>query len=68
MPVIARFQFRPDRAKEFCWGESEFVEQQFENPDEIIAFCKEFESALAGVTANVNGQIVSLLPEGAEPQ
>ena len=68
MPVIARFQFRPDRAKEFCWGDSEFVEQQFESPEEVIEFTKEFESALAGVTANVNGRIIPLLPEGAEPQ
>lgn len=64
-PVIARFQFSPDRVEEFSFG-GEFVEMQFDHVDEVIEFCQEFEDALVDVTANVNGRIVSLAAQPEE--
>lgn len=64
-PVIARFQFFPDRVEEFSFG-GEFVEMQFDHVDEVIEFCQEFEDALVDVTANVNGRIVSLAAQPEE--
>jgi hypothetical protein len=64
-PVVARFQFKPDRVEEFSFG-GEFVEMQFDNVDEIIEFCQEFEDALVDVTANVNGRIISLAAQPEE--
>jgi hypothetical protein len=64
-PVIARFQFLPDRVEEFSFG-GEFVEMQFDNVEEIIEFCQEFEDALVDVTANVNGRIISLAAQPEE--
>ena len=64
-PVIARFQFRPERVEEFSFG-GEFVEMQFDEVDEVIEFCEEFDDALLDVTANVNGRIISLSSESEE--
>jgi len=64
-PVIARFQFFPDRVEEFSFG-GEFVEMQFDDVDEVIEFCQEFEDALVDVTANVNGRIISLAAQPEE--
>ena len=57
--VVARFQFKPDRVEEFSFG-GEFVEMQFDEVEEVIEFCQEFDDALVDVIANINGRIVSL--------
>ena len=64
-PVVARFQFKPDRVEEFSLG-GEFVEMQFDTTEEVVELCREFESAIVDVTANVNGRIISLAAQPRE--
>lgn len=63
--VIARFQFKPDRAEEFCWPGTQFAEMRFDEPEEVIEFCEEFQDAIVDVTAIVNNRVISL---SAQPQ
>lgn len=65
-PVIARFQFKQDRAHEFCFGKSLFAEQEFDDVQDVIAFCEEFGDALVDVIANVNGRIICLSEQPEE--
>jgi hypothetical protein len=58
-PIVARFQFKPERAAEFSYS-SEFVEMQLDEIEEVIAYCEEFQDALVDCTACVNGRIISL--------
>lgn len=58
-PVIARFQFKPDRVSEFSNG-NEFVELQFDTPQEVTELIEEFGDAIVDVTANINGRVVVL--------
>ena len=64
-PVIARFQFKPDRSEEFAL-KGEFVEMQFDTTKEVIELCEEFKDAIVDVTANVNGRIISLATQPRE--
>lgn len=65
--VIARFQFLPDRAREFVQGDvGEFVEMQFDDVDEVIEYCEAWGDALVDVTANVNGRIITLSEQPKE--
>lgn len=67
LPVIARFQFKPDRAREFVQGDhGEFVEMQFDEVNEVIAYCEAWGDALVDVTANVNGRIINLSSQPEE--
>lgn len=64
-PVIARFQFKPDRSEEFAY-KGEFVEMQFDTTEDVIKLCQEFEDAIVDVTANVNGRVISLASQPQE--
>lgn len=65
--VIARFQFKPERAREFVQGDfGEFVEMQFDDVDEVIGYCEAWGDALADVTANINGRIINLSEQPPE--
>jgi hypothetical protein len=64
--IIARFQFHQDRAPEFCWPGTNFAEMRFDDVDEIIELCQEFEDALVDVIALVNGRIISLATQPLE--
>lgn len=64
--IVARFQFHPDQAEYFIEGGAQFIEMQFDEVDEIIEYCEEFEGAIIDCTANVNGRIISLAEQPAE--
>ena len=64
--VIARFEFKADRAAEFSPEGSLFVEQRYDSVEELIADCEEFNEAIVDVTAIVNGRIVSLSSQPVE--
>lgn len=64
-PIIARFQFKPNRSEEFAL-EGEFVEMQFDTTEEVVELCEEFKDAIVDVTANVNGRIISLAAQPKE--
>ncbi len=64
--VIARFEFQADRAAEFSPEGTVFVEQRYNDVDELIADCNEFNDAIVDVTAIVNGRIISLSSQPAE--
>lgn len=59
-PVIARFEFKKDRAEEFCWPGTTFAEMRFDEPEEIIEFCEEFGDALVDVVAIVNNRVIPI--------
>lgn len=63
--IIARFQFQPGRASEFCWPGTNFAEMRFDTVEEVIEICEEFQDAIVDVTAIVNNRVVSL---SAQPQ
>lgn len=59
--VIARFQFKPNAADQFCWSATqEIVEMTFEEASEVVAFCKEVEDALVDCTVLVGDQLLVL--------
>lgn len=58
--VVARYQFRPDRAAEFVEGGRTFLEMRYLDAEEIIKDCKAFGDAILDCTAYVNGRIISL--------
>lgn len=62
-PIIARFQFHPDRAQEFCLDGAEFNEMRFDSVEEATALVREFGSALIDVTAITNGRVVTLMSQ-----
>lgn len=64
-PIIARFQFSPGRAAEFCWPGTNFAEMRFDTVEEVIEICEEFQDAIVDVTAIVNNRVISL---SAQPQ
>lgn len=64
--VIARFEFHADRAVEFSPEGTVFVEQRYNDVDELIADCNQFNEAIVDVTAIVNGQVISLSAQPAE--
>lgn len=64
-PIIARFQFKPNRAEEFAI-KSEFTELQFDTVEEVMELCEEFRAALVDVTANINGRIINLSSQPKE--
>lgn len=58
-PVIARFQFKPDRVEEFTYG-TEFVTMEFDKVEEVIELCEEFKDALLDVIVSYNKRVISL--------
>lgn len=58
--VIARFTFKPDRAREFSENGNQVVEMELDSIDEVTEFCKEFETAIVDVQALIDGRVVSL--------
>lgn len=59
--VIARFQFKPDAADQFCWARGqEIVEMAFEEPEHVIQFCTEIEDALVDCTVQVGDKLLVL--------
>lgn len=58
--VIARFEFKPERAHEFSPEASLVVEHRYDAVEELIADCEEFKNAIVDVTAIVNGRVVIL--------
>jgi hypothetical protein len=61
--IIARFQFKPDRAHEFCFDGVQFTEMRFDTVEEVTALVEEFGSALVDVTAITNGRVVTLMSQ-----
>ena len=47
--VIARFEFLPDHAQDFCEEGQTIQEMQFEDVVELVAFTKELEHVLTEV-------------------
>lgn len=64
--VVARFQFDPASASHFLDGGREIIEMQFDNVDEIVEYCQEFEDAIVDCTAYVNGRVISLADQPEE--
>lgn len=59
--IIARFQFKPGMADQFCWFASqEIVEMQFKDPEELVQLCRELEDVLVDATVLIEDQIVVL--------
>ena len=58
--VIARFTFKPDRAREFSENGNQVVEMELDSIDEVTEFCEEFETAIIDVQALIDGRVVSL--------
>lgn len=58
--VIARFQFQPERADEFCEEGRTFAELRYTCVEDLIADCEEFGDAVVDCTALVNGKVITL--------
>jgi hypothetical protein len=59
----ARFEFKPEYSHMFAWGpEQTIVELEFDTVFDLIMYCQEYEEAICGCLANVDGEIVSLQP------
>ena len=63
--IVARFQFAPEHAEHFIEGGCQFIEMRFDEVEEIIEYCKEFEDAILDCTAYINGRVVSLTDQPA---
>lgn len=59
--VIVRFHFKEDRASEFSEDGNCIVEQQFDDLDDVIEYCREFEDALQNVTVLFADEIIELI-------
>jgi hypothetical protein len=58
--VIARFEFLPDHAKDFCEGEQTIQEMQFNDIVDLVAFTKEIEQCLTEVLMYDGDNLISL--------
>ena len=62
--VTARFEFLPERAAEFIEQDEDGIQTitqlDFDDPEELIAYCEEFRDALVDVNAIINGQDINL--------
>lgn len=59
--VIARFQFKPEAADQFCWTRGqEIVEMAFEDTAAIVQFCQEVEDALVDCTVHLGDKLLVL--------
>jgi hypothetical protein len=58
--AIARFHFKADRAAEFSQDGNDIVEMQFEDVDELIEYCREFEDALLNVLVLLGKEVIQL--------
>jgi hypothetical protein len=59
--VLARFQFKPDHADQFCWRAGQTVtEMTFDSVIELIEFCQEVEDALEDCTVFTGSDIITL--------
>ena len=59
--IIARFEFKPEQASAFTWAEGQtIVEAVFDDPRDVIQFCKEIEDSLVDCTVFTGSDIISL--------
>ena len=62
--ITARFEFRADRAAEFIeqeeGGIQTITQLDFDDTEELIAYCEEFREALVDVNAIINGVDINL--------
>lgn len=59
--VVARFEFKPEHADQFCWRAGQTVtEVLFDSISELIDFCQEVEDALLDCTVFTGNDIISL--------
>tara|TARA_Y100000004_G_scaffold175292_1_gene214757 strand:- start:68 stop:277 length:210 start_codon:yes stop_codon:yes gene_type:complete len=58
--VIARFEFLPDHAQDFCEEGQTIQEMQFEDVVELVAFTKELEHVLTEVLMYDGENLISL--------
>ena len=73
-PIIARFQFSPDRAHEFLETvhhdgdeyQPTVTELQVDDIEEVMDYVRQFDDALIDCNAIVNGKVINL-SDFAEP-
>lgn len=58
--VIARFEFLPDRASDFCEEGQTIQEMQFDDIVELVEFTKELEHVLTEVLMYDGDNLISL--------
>jgi hypothetical protein len=58
--IIARFEFLPDYADQFCEEGQSICEMQFPDLVEMVAFTKDIEHCLTEVLVNDGMNIISL--------
>lgn len=59
--IVARFEFIPEKAKDFAWGgDQTVVEMTYDNILELIHEVKTKEDAIKECTAIVDGQVIDL--------
>lgn len=58
--IIARFEFLPDYADQFCEDGQSICEMQFSDLVEMVAFTKDVEHCLTEVLVNDGANIISL--------
>lgn len=58
--IIARFEFLPDYADQFCEEGQSICEMQFDDLMEMVAFTKQIEHCLIEVLVNDGSNIISL--------
>ena len=66
LPVVARFEFKADRAPEFCYPGTCFAEMQFNEPEEVVELCSQFEDAIVECIVRINGKVVALSEQPTE--
>lgn len=59
--VLARFEFKPDAADQFCWRAGQtVVEMTFDSALDVIQFCREVEDALIDCTVFTGSDMICL--------
>ena len=58
--VVARFEFLPEHAEEFCVGDQMIAEMTFDNIPEMVDFTKEIEHCLHEVLVYDGTNLISL--------
>ena len=67
-PIIARFQFNPDRAHEFLEVvdhdgdeyQPTVTELQVDDIEEVMEYVRQFDDALIDCNAIINGKVINL--------
>ena len=60
--LVARFEFKPEKASYWCEGESTVSEMLFPQAQDLVLFCKEIEDELEDVLV-FDGQDIYHLKE-----